>query len=161
MTKMAVRARAPTDHGVNVKWETWETSALHQDPGERRRHLNLPVSCSHQPLADRAPGSAITCVAGGIYSSLHMSDDVAPATASAGTECDFVMELKIPRFVVQKVFPDLAFNASAISAYAPDSLAARLSCPCPWQRPRTHVSRHDTRVPRPTCAGRSKSERAL
>jgi len=74
-----------TDHGVNVKWETWETSALHQDPG-------------------------------GIYSSLHMSDDVAPATASAGTECDFVMELKIPRFVVQKVFPDLAFNASAISA---------------------------------------------
>ena len=30
-------------------------------------------------------------------------------------ECDYVMELKIPRFVVEKVYPNLAFNSSAIS----------------------------------------------
>lgn len=30
-------------------------------------------------------------------------------------ECDYVMELKIPRFVVEQVYPNLAFNSSAIS----------------------------------------------
>jgi len=36
--------------------------------------------------------------------------------AAVAQECDFVMELKIPRFVVETVFPNLAFNSSAISA---------------------------------------------
>ena len=57
------------------------------------------------------------------FSSKYASSDTPtkfssqPEVASTlNQECDFVMELKIPRYVVEKVYPNLAFNSSAISA---------------------------------------------
>lgn len=50
---------------------------------------------------------------GSLYTSHPNAADAVAARTSQ--DCDFVMELKIPRYVVEIVFPNLDFNSSAIS----------------------------------------------